>query len=694
MSDPAARPRIAVLGGGLGSLTTAYELSSRGYDITVYQLGWRLGGQGASGRNQQIADRIEEHGLHIWFGFYHNAFRMMREVYDALGRPPDHPLATVEDAFIGQDQHLFLERIDGELRRWLITFPHDSGFPGTTDASIPDLHELVQRMLNAAHDHFETRLAPHQQTPPVDATTGAPHLFEHVLSTVAGDIVSIESLVATVGVGAALDAAGRLAGRLRDEPGVAPPLQKLLDATAAHVRAALVSSIGDDIRRAFIVIDLAITYARGLIADGALITGLHPLDKFEFRDWLSRHGASHSTVWSAIVQAFYDASFSYADGDTTQPNVAAGVTVRATLRIIFGYQGHIVFKMAAGMGDTIFAPIYEVLKQRGVRFEFFHRVTSVEPGTLSDGTRGIARVQLAKQVNLKSGTYDPLFDVNGLPCWPTGPLVDQIVDGDRLAGVNLESYWNGWTDAGALTLEAGRDYDAVVLGISLGMLPLICQPLLADGEPHQAQWAALFANVKTIRTQSVQIWTHGDSSGLGWGAPGGIIACNQEPDASWADFSQLLPRESWPVSAQVAGVYYGCGPAPDTQPPIPPPTETNFPVESLAAARATADQLLEDAAQPLWPLAVNGEALDPSAVASRYDRANIDPSERYVLAVAGGEFSKLPPDGSGYANLYLTGCWVANGLNISSVEGTVMAGMACAAAVAGVSIPIIGKGDL
>ena len=46
------RPRVAILGGGLGSLTTAYELSSRGYDITLYQMGWRLGGQGASGRNQ------------------------------------------------------------------------------------------------------------------------------------------------------------------------------------------------------------------------------------------------------------------------------------------------------------------------------------------------------------------------------------------------------------------------------------------------------------------------------------------------------------------------------------------------------------------------------------------------------------------------------------------------------------------
>jgi hypothetical protein len=81
-------------------------------------------------------------------------------------------------------------------------------------------------------------------------------------------------------------------------------------------------------------------------------------------------------------------------------------------------------------------------------------------------------------------------------------------------------------------------------------------------------------------------------------------------------------------------------------------------------------------------------------VVSRYDRVNIDPSERYVLAVAGGEFAKLPPDGSGYANLFLTGCWVDNGLNISSVEGTVMAGLAAAAAVTGEPIQITGAKDV
>lgn len=68
------KEKVIILGGGLGSLVTAYEITSKPnwkehYDITIYQLGWRLGGKGASGRNQNVFNRIEEHGLHIWFGF-------------------------------------------------------------------------------------------------------------------------------------------------------------------------------------------------------------------------------------------------------------------------------------------------------------------------------------------------------------------------------------------------------------------------------------------------------------------------------------------------------------------------------------------------------------------------------------------------------------------------------------------------
>ena len=67
-------------------MATAWELTAphhQGrYQVTVYQEGWRLGGKGASGRGEN--GRIEEHGLHIWLGFYDNAFRMMRACHAEL----------------------------------------------------------------------------------------------------------------------------------------------------------------------------------------------------------------------------------------------------------------------------------------------------------------------------------------------------------------------------------------------------------------------------------------------------------------------------------------------------------------------------------------------------------------------------------------------------------------------------------
>ena len=61
-------------------MAAAWHLSrQQGYDVHVYERSWRLGGKGASVRDQD--GRIHDHGLHVWLGFYENAFRMMRECY-------------------------------------------------------------------------------------------------------------------------------------------------------------------------------------------------------------------------------------------------------------------------------------------------------------------------------------------------------------------------------------------------------------------------------------------------------------------------------------------------------------------------------------------------------------------------------------------------------------------------------------
>ena len=55
--------RVAVLGGGLGAMSAAFDLTRtpalrERFEVTVYQQGWRLGGKGASGRNRLAGERI------------------------------------------------------------------------------------------------------------------------------------------------------------------------------------------------------------------------------------------------------------------------------------------------------------------------------------------------------------------------------------------------------------------------------------------------------------------------------------------------------------------------------------------------------------------------------------------------------------------------------------------------------------
>src|SRR3954465_10256271 len=102
MTDVNTPQKVAILGGGMGALATAYQLSSQPgwqdrFDITVYQLGWRLGGKCASSRGGNM--RIEEHGIHGFVGSYFNALPMMNDVYAELNRPAGAPLATFDEAF-------------------------------------------------------------------------------------------------------------------------------------------------------------------------------------------------------------------------------------------------------------------------------------------------------------------------------------------------------------------------------------------------------------------------------------------------------------------------------------------------------------------------------------------------------------------------------------------------------------------
>ena len=126
----------------MAGLAAAWELSKpdrhdRIESVTVYQRGWRLGGKGASSRGRY--GRVEEHGLHVWLGYYENAFRVMRECYDELDRPrtpiPTHRSSNGRTA-LSRRASIGLGELHGtEWLPWIASFSEDDEGPGSPAAT-------------------------------------------------------------------------------------------------------------------------------------------------------------------------------------------------------------------------------------------------------------------------------------------------------------------------------------------------------------------------------------------------------------------------------------------------------------------------------------------------------------------------------------------------------------------------------
>ena len=137
--EPQAGKRVAILGGGMAGLAAAWSLSAPElhdeFDVTVYQRGWRLGGKAASSRG--VNGRIEEHGLHVWLGYYDNAFRLVRDVYDELDRAttdPACPIATWRQAFSPAERVGVGDGFADDWAHWVATFGQNDEEPGAAGA--------------------------------------------------------------------------------------------------------------------------------------------------------------------------------------------------------------------------------------------------------------------------------------------------------------------------------------------------------------------------------------------------------------------------------------------------------------------------------------------------------------------------------------------------------------------------------
>lgn len=696
MEQP-AKKRVAILGGGVAGMATAFAITESpnwqdDYELTVYQLGWRLGGKGAAGRNASACQRIQEHGLHVWGGFYENAFRVMRACYTALDRPPGAPLATWDEAFLPVPLVSFAEEPAGEWLAWNNQFPQYASTPGD-GSPMPSIWEGVVRVVEWVLETLDGHEA-RDLVVPVPAVHG---LVERELDR------AVE--VAALRVAHVIEAAAAFVRRVPSGPGQQPPhelqaLAHVLRTLRNVTRPSLFESGGSEgLRRAAILVDLGLTEVIGMIEDGVLVDGFDVIDGEDFAAWYTRHGALPDSVDSGLVRGTYDFIFAYSGGDPSKPALAAGSGLRLVLRLVTWYKGAIFYRMAAGMGDTVFAPLYQVLQERGVEFRFFQLVESLTP--TADGS-SVASIQIGEQAQVTSGSYEPLVEVEGLPCWPSEPLYDQLVQGQELEqlGIDLESPWSPWEPVSRYTLTAGVDFDVAVLATSLAPLHDIAQPLAAVAPA----WKSMLASIQTTPTQAFQLWLTPTLAELGWTAGPPVLTAFQHPFETWADMSQVGPREEWPTDPP-GSIAYFCGVQPDVD-PLPPYSDHGFPAERATAAHDAAVAWIEANLATLWPAAGAPGSFDwallddlsggdgEARFESQYWRANVSPAERYVLSVPGTTALRLRADGSGFSNLYLAGDWLLNGLNVGCVESAVMGGLQASRAICGYPQQIVGETDL
>jgi uncharacterized protein with NAD-binding domain and iron-sulfur cluster len=702
-----------VVGGGCAAMATAFELTrpelGGRYQVTVYQLGWRLGGKGASGRGP--ADRIEEHGLHIWLGFYENAFRLLRECYAELGRDPRTcPIADWLDAFFPEPHVGIADRSrHGPWLAWSSCFPPGEGLPGDPLTS-HNPFGLVRYLTRTASLLRALLLGLHTDTPAdrgaVDNCCGPDGTSSGSTTDalIAGmrRVLRLGLMVTAAGLIEALSILELVLKSVRAYP--ENLVLQFVEGLASGIRLQCEDWIaGDDEQRLkWEIIDLVIAILVGVVRFKLLTDprGLDAINDYECREWLRLNGASKRALDSAFVRGLYDLALAYEDGNPEKPGLAAGQAIRGSLRMFFTYRGAIFWKMRAGMGDVVFAPFYEVLRKRGVQFRFFHRLENVrlaDPAELGPGeTPHVAALEFDIQAKIRGGgDYAPLVDVRGLPCWPAEPDYAQLVNGKRLQqeGRDFESHWDQ-RKVETLTLAVGRDFDFVVLGVSVGAIPHVCREILA----RDRRWRDMVKHVKTVASQAFQVWLKEDMASLGWTGPPMTLSAFVKPFDTWADMVHLIPQESWPEPPRA--IAYFCNVLADPPSGAPDRSDAAYPETRREEVRGNAIRFLNQSVHHLWPHAATTHTgfrwdllvaatkkpdsgpSDQRRFDTQYWRANVNPTDRYVLALPGSLKFRISPLDRTYDNLTIAGDWTDCGFNEGCVEAAVMSGRLAAHAIA------------
>ncbi|MDM0012452.1 NAD(P)-binding protein [Variovorax sp. J22P168] len=741
--------RVAIVGGGCAGVAAAWQLGNLNierarlspaeqrslpeYRITLYEASWRLGGKGASVRDAH--GRILEHGLHVWLGFYENAFRLMRECYaevEAAGWGPDKalgkrlPHGRFDDAFAPEPHIGVASRRNGAWETWSGFFPPMKGQPGEPlDAATNPFSAwgYLARALALAKALIQSVLAPPnagRETGP-RAPRGRSALDEAVeldfsFDPGASPDVLVERFtvlargVLLTSAAGLLQAATFVESLLREQnpaPQIANSLLKVIEALATNTRRQLqdLVLIDEEVRRKTEILDLIMTIVIGLYRDRVFFDerGLDAIDGIDYRDWLQKHGATTGAIDSPLVLGIYDLVFAYRDGDHRKPSLSAAQALRGAMRMFFTYRGSMFWRLCSGMGDAVFAPMYRALERRGVRFRFLHQLAGLDFdfGPRQPRLRAL-RFTTGGDAALLASSGASALDAQG--CWPDDPLAafDQAVRAKV---------------ADPPPLRAGTDFDVAVIAVGKDDFVAACQGSAPDASKVSPfvdlpAWELMRQRVQTVATRSAQVWLSQDLEALGWDRGPVIVAGLDAPQRdeprqkisrryeTWADMTHVLAAErAWRANVArdaghaavpdgVRSVAYFCGVAlePRKGPLAPPPD----PIDELGA-------FLESEMRPLWPRAFLGQrspidllmAADGLGAGSRahlqqqYVVEHRIGSDRYTQSLPGSGTARISPLDPTFANMTIAGDWTDCGFNGGCVEAAVMSGMLAAHAVSG-----------
>jgi uncharacterized protein with NAD-binding domain and iron-sulfur cluster len=734
--------KVAIIGGGCGALTAAYRLSDpqykdqypHEYEITVYQMGWRLGGKGASGRNEQAHNRTEEHGLHVWMGFYENAFGLIRDCYrelDELYTAPGTSLGKAnvqkpirhnerqslfgswDDAFFAEPCVGVADDSRGKWRTWASFFPPTPGLPGDpldAETNPFSLAQYLARTCDLLRALIRSSYVGGTEKPPTveEFSSVSPR-------TIVDKITSAVKTGVLTGAGALYEAASVLKVVLSETlslPGSDYLVVQYAEAIASNLmrEAEALFARDDHLGPKLELVELVVTVIVGVLRDGLLSDpdGLDAINDEDCKVWLTRHGASARATESPLVRALYNMAFADQPLDPQdEPGLAAGQALRGALRMFFTYRGSLFWKMRASMADTVFSPLYEVLKHRGVKFEFFHELVNVVPKDDEDDNeqpyieelhfhiqarprardpkwrtqqlKGALSVLEARAI--EDGEYYPL-DADG--CWPAAPDFQRLDPKGLSKPPTFESPTEKPTPH---PLKAGKDFDVVVLGVSIGALENACGALLAK----DSRWRAMVDGVKTTSTQALQLWLRKGVETLCDSPTPITVSGFLKPFDTWSDMTHIVAQERWPDTDKPEGLVYLCGALP-------------YADDDGKVRQQNADEALEEAVHYLdnilprlwpaighekrggfrWDLLVGGPTKPRATLSqqgklellkSQYFAINTNPSDRYVLSRPGTMQYRISPLDTGYQNMTIAGDWTDCGFNEGCVEAAVMSGL-------------------